>query len=270
MRALPAIIARLLLPALLFSWILGCSSATRPTTTSANPDTAKPTDSPSPHQPGKTTSGGGAHRDVRARAEDELGESEAQWFNQLKTGAILYDVPPQMTLGQPSAVSVTITGYQAPAPQAASPGAEVAPLKVSNFMRVILSQDDNPDEFTVAHGQNPDEQFVPINGSATWSWTVTPKHIGKNLKLKLQAFVIYSDPGKGIQQSFPAASKQVTVVTEGLHGIADNARDSFWSDPSVWIKYMLPGGAGFAALAAVIGWWVKRKKPDAAKGAPKD
>ncbi len=194
-----------------------------------------------------------------AAKPEDIGEAEAAWFNQLKTGAIQYNVPTQMTLGDPAAVSVSIYGYQAPVPAASS--APTSPLKVSNFMRVTLSQDDNPDEFTVVHGDNADEQFVPVNGSVTWKWTVTPKHLGKNLKLQLQAFVLYSDPKQGIQQSFPAASRQVTVVAQGVKGIFSDARDSFWSDPQVWIKYMLPGGAGFAALAAIIGWWIKRKKP---------
>ena len=208
-----------------------------------------------------------AQAEQKDAAPEDVGEAEAKWFDQLKTGAIQYNVPQQMTLGQPSSVAVTIFGYQAPVPAATDPQQQTAPLKVSNFMRVTISQDDNPDEFTIAHGQNADEQFVPVSGTASWTWTVTPKHLGKSLKLRLQAFVLYSDPKQGIQQSFPAASKEVTVVAEGVKGIVSNARDSFWSDPSIWIKYMLPGGAGFAALAAVIGWWIKRKKPDAA---PKD
>ena len=218
---------------------------------------------PTPQQPAQ-------QQPAQQQSQDDIGEAEAKWFDQLKTGAIQYNVPAQMTIGEASAVSVTISGYQAPAPQPAGPDSTTAPLKVSNFMRVTLTQDDNPDEFTVVHGQNADEQFVPISGSASWSWTVTPKHLGKNLKLRLQAFVLYQDPKLGIQQSFPAASRDVTVVAEGIKGIASDARDSFWSDPQVWIKYMLPGGAGFAALAAIVGWWVKRKKPDAAKDAPKD
>jgi hypothetical protein len=196
---------------------------------------------------------------------EDIGAAEAQWFDQLKTGAIRYTVPTQMTIGDPSSVSVTIFGYQAAVPASADPNQQPAPLKVSNFMRVTLSQDDNPDEFTVVHGDNADEQFVPVNSSATWKWTVTPKHLGKNLKLQLQAFVLYSDPKQGIQQSFPAASREVTVVAEGVKGIVHDARDSFWSDPSIWIKYMLPGGAGFAALAAIVAWWIKRKKNDSGK-----
>jgi len=231
------------------------SGALPPTT--AAPPPPPPAESPS-------TPPTAEHVEKETAAPPDIGEAEAKWFDQLKTGAIQYDVPQQMTIGQPSAVTVTIYGYQAPVPATTDPQ-QTAPLKVSNFMRVTIAQNDNPDEFTITHGQNADEQFVPVNGSAAWSWTVTPKHLGKNLKLQLQAFVLYSDPKLGIQQSFPASSREVTVVAEGVKGIVSNARDSFWSDPSVWIKYMLPGGAGFAALAAIVAWWVKRKKGDPGK-----
>lgn len=194
-----------------------------------------------------------------------LGEAEAKWFDQLKSGSIDYHVPGEMVIGKPSEVWVTVYGYKAPAPAPQADGSAPEPLKVSDYMRVTISQDDNPDEFTIVHGDNADAQFVPINSNTTWKWTVTPKHLGQGMKLQFQAYVIYSDPAKGVQQAFPSTSKVVTVQAEGVTGIATQARDNFWLQPLNWFKYMLPGGAGFAAIVAVISWWNKRrKKPEAA------
>jgi len=38
-------------------------------------------------------------------------------------------------------------------------------------------------------------------------------------------------------------------------------RENFWNDPMAVFKYLLPGGAGFTALAALIVWWWKRRHP---------
>lgn len=200
---------------------------------------------------------------------NDLGEAEAKWFDQLKNGSIQYQVPVEMIIGQPSTVSVTINGYKAPAPDQAD-SSKPAALKVSEFMRVEVSQVDNPGEFTIVHGDNPDQQFVPINSSATWTWTVTPNHLGKSEKLQFQAFVVYSDPKLNVQQALTSTEKTVTVRAEGVTGIARNAEDNFWLNPANWIKYMLPGGGGFVLLGLLIGWLrSKRKKTDAGKPAPK-
>jgi hypothetical protein len=201
---------------------------------------------------------------------NDLGEAEAKWFDQLKNGSIQYQVPLEMIIGQPSTVSVTVNGYKAPAPADQPDGSKPAALKVSEFMRVEVSQVDNPGEFTIVHGNNPDQQFVPINSSATWTWTVTPNHLGKSEKLQFQAFVVYSDPKLNVQQALTSTEKTVTVRAEGVAGIARNAADNFWLNPANWIKYMLPGGGGFVLLGLLIGWLrSKRKKTDGDKPAPK-
>ena len=200
---------------------------------------------------------------------NDLGEAEAKWFDQLKNGSIQYQVPEEMIIGQPSTVSVTINGYKAPVPDQAD-GSQPATLKVSEFMRVEVSQVDNPGEFTIVHGNNPDQQFVPINSSATWTWTVTPNHLGQAVKLQFQAFVVYSDPKLNVQQALTSTEKTITVRAEGVAGIARNAADNFWLNPANWIKYMLPGGGGFVLLGLLIGWLrSKRKKTDPGKPVPK-
>jgi Carboxypeptidase regulatory-like domain len=213
---------------------------------------------PSPQPPAQADQGGGA--------ADTLSQDEAKWISQLKKGSIVPDVPQQMTIGTGYTATVTIYGYKAAAPAPGPDGIAPAPTEVSDFMRVDISQDDNPDAFTIVHGDNPDQQFVPMNGTTTWKWTVTPKELGSGKKLNFQAFVIYSDPKLGIQQALPAESVEVSVQAEGVHGILNIAETDFWLDPMNWIKYVLPGGAGFAALVSLIGWGIKRKKVDSKDG----
>jgi len=195
----------------------------------------------------------------------KLGEQEAAWFQQLKNGSIVYDVPSQMTLGDPQSVSVTIYGYKAAAPASNGNQTQPSQLKVAEFMRVEISQADNPNEFTIVHGDNPDEQFVPLNGSQTWTWTVTPNHTGDNQKLKFRAFVIYKDPAQKVQQPLDSKDKTVTVGTRSIGDLAHDAKDNFWLHPMNWVKYVLPGGGGFVILGLLIGWLNKRKKKDADK-----
>ena len=225
---------------------------------------------PAPVQPAQPVPSANSNDAPGGASGNDLGEAEAKWFDQLKNGSIQYQVPVEMIIGQPSTVSVTVNGYKVPAQADQPDGSKPATLKVSEFMRVEVSQVDNPGEFTIVHGDNPDQQFVPINSSATWTWTVTPNHLGKSEKLQFQAFVVYSDPKLNVQQALTSTEKTVTVRAEGVTGIARNAEDNFWLNPANWIKYMLPGGGGFVLLGLLIGWLrSRRKKTDADKTAPK-
>ncbi len=234
------------------------------------PPTTRPSPPPpEPVQPAKPVPSANSNDIAGSTSGNDLGEAEAKWFDQLKNGSIQYQVPVEMIIGQPSTVSVTVNGYKAPVPDQAD-GSKPASLKVSEFMRVEVSQVDNPGEFTIVHGDNPDQQFVPINSSATWTWTVMPNHLGKSEKLQFQAFVVYSDPKLNVQQALTSTEKMVIVRAEGVAGIARNAEDNFWLNPANWIKYMLPGGGGFVLLGLLIGWLrSKRKKTVATKLVPK-
>jgi hypothetical protein len=221
---------------------------------------SKPATVPSPVHSAK------APDESPATSSDDLGVAEAKWFSQLPNGSIQYNVPPVMTIGQPSAVSVTINGYKAPPLPPQADGTAPAPLKVSEWMRVEISQPGNPDEFTIAGDPNQNPQFVPIDAGATWTWTVTPTHLGQAEKLQFRAYVLYRDDKSRVQRELPSTERVVTVRAEGVSGIARNVEDNFWLNPINWFKYMLPGGAGFAALVALIGWWQKRRnKPEADK-----
>ena len=51
-----------------------------------------------------------------------------------------------------------------------------------------------------------------------------------------------------------------------MQKLSTTLRQSFRQDPIAWVKYMLPGGAGWGALAAFVsllgglGWWSNKKR----------
>ena len=152
-----------------------------------------PKSGPSPGPGTGAGSGAGSGHAAPPDPAAALGVAEATWFAQLHSGSIVYDVPPEMTIAKPATVTVTINGYKAPIQPAQTGESAPAPLKVSEWMRVEATQPDNPDEFTISSDPSQNPQFVPIDSGATWSWTVTPNHIGSGLKLHFQAFVLYKD-----------------------------------------------------------------------------
>ena len=189
----------------------------------------------------------------------DLGQAEAQWFSQLPNGYIQYTVPATMTIGRGSTVTVTVSGYKAPEPTTAT-GSAPAPLKVAEWMRVEVTQPNNPDEFTITSDPSQNPKFVPIDAGATWTWTVTPNHIAKNQQLQFQASVLYGSDTSKVQQALPSYRTTVTVQAEGVSGLVKNAEDNFWLEPSNWFKFILPGGGGFILIGLIINWLRNRNK----------
>ena len=88
-----------------------------------------------------------------------------KWEKELKTGKIEYNLPTKMSLPDATTVSVVVHGYEdvsGPVPA----GAQGAPLKVSQRMRVELSAE-NPNEFKIEPIGTTDVQLIPIDGAAT-------------------------------------------------------------------------------------------------------
>ncbi|MEO8735910.1 MAG: hypothetical protein ABI380_05165 [Edaphobacter sp.] len=196
-----------------------------------------------------------------AGAVDPYVESEAhaQWIKALKDGKIEYHIPFQMTLHETSVVTVILHGY-ADTSQNNLAGAEIGVLKVSPYMRMQLTAD-NPDEFEI----DPKVAAVlpvPIESSATWTWNVKPNQPAKNQKLTIEAFTVYTENGDNPQELLPS---YIATVSVSVPGFWESLREDFWNDPSAVMKYLLPGGAGFTALAGLVVWWWKRRHPSPAR-----
>jgi hypothetical protein len=156
-----------------------------------------------------------------------------------------------------STVSVVILGPQAPASSGLAGATGTGQLKVSNRMRVVVSSPNNPDEFAIApEGGTTEIQFVPTNGSTTWSWSVTPKYTGRSQRLQVQAWVLYPGQDDKILLQLPVYTSNVNV---NVPGFGEAMKRLVEGDPDYWLKYGLPGGGGFVFVAGVIGWLFKRK-----------
>ena len=102
-------------------------------------------------------------------------------------------------------------------------------------------------------------QLVPIDGTATWQWKVTPKEHAKDQKLTIRALLVYpNDPNKAAVE-ITSYTAEVSVQVGSLW---EWVKYLFWNDPAGLLKYLLPGGAGFAFVAGLVAWWWKRRHPE--------
>jgi hypothetical protein len=203
--------------------------------------------------------------------EYQLGDEVEAWKNNLKSGAIEYYVPPTMLVQQVSPVTVNIHGYQDTKTQTLPNPTGTGTLKVSSQMKVELLAPLNPGEFTITSQGNAAVQFIPNDGYATWMWNVTPAGKAQNQQLQIRVSLVYPGKDGNIEQILEEKTYAVNVNVQKL---TVTIEQSFWKDPLGWFKAMLPGGAGWAAIAAlvtalggIIAWWRKRGKQEPA--APK-
>jgi hypothetical protein len=181
-----------------------------------------------------------------------------RWVKELKTGKIEYNLPTRMSLPEASTVSVVVHGYEDVSGPVAS-GTQSAALKVSQRMRVVLSADENPNEFKIEQGGTEEVQLVPIDGTARWRWKVTPKEPAKDQKLTIRALLVYpNDPNKAAVE----ITSYTAEVSVQVGSVWEWAKYLFWNDPIGVAKYLLPGGAGFAFVAGLVVWWWKRGHPE--------
>jgi hypothetical protein len=201
-----------------------------------------------------------------ASNEYVLGDELEKWKNGLQNGAIEYRVPPVMLAQAKSPVTVNIHGYQDQQKQLLPDATGTGALKVSSRMKVELLAPQNPEEFTIVSQGNDAIQFIPNDGFATWMWNVTPTYKAKDQQLQIRVSLVFDSPQGNVEQILQEQTYPVNVDVQNL-GVTV-ARD-FWKDPVAWFKYLLPGGAGWGALAALVTslggltWWRKKKKKKA-------
>jgi hypothetical protein len=198
-------------------------------------------------------------------------DPEVAWFSKLQNGLLKQYVPPTMQWKVSSTVTVVVGGEKADTSSALPNATGSSPIKVSRQMKVIVFCPDNPDEFAIAaEPGTQDVQYVPEDGTTTWNYSVTPKYTGKNQKIAIRAWVIY--PGStNAEHELPVYT---AVVNVGVPSIGECIKRLVEGDPDYWVKYGLPGGAGFAALVTAYGIirkWLRKKKthkPAAEPAAP--
>lgn len=243
---------------------IGCSSRPNPTP-QAGGDTAA---APSPPQPPSQEASKPTIRShvpkvplpMAPLAEAPAVDPEVAWFSQLQNGLLKQYVPPTMQWKVSSSVTVVVGGEKADASSALPNATGSSTIKVSRQMKVIVFCPDNPDEFTIAaEPGTQDVQYVPEDGATTWNYSVTPRYTGKNQKVAIRAWVIY--PGStNADHELPVYT---AVVNVGVPSLGECIKRLVEGDPDYWLKYGLPGGAGFVFLSgAVTGiWkWLRRKK----------
>jgi hypothetical protein len=209
-----------------------------------------------------------------AASSSEYSEGYAleAWKKGLKQGQIEYAVPPAMKAQIPASVSVRIHGFQDVAgaqPLLGATGNDT--LKVSSYMKVELLAPLNPGEFTIAPLNSDTVQFVPNDGSATWNWNVTPAYEAKNQKLEIRVSLVYKRPDTTLEDILEDKTYTVNVQVQKL---TTTMWEDFQKDPIAFIKYVAPGGAGWAALAALVtslggfAWWKKKRAKKATRRTP--
>jgi len=168
-----------------------------------------------------------------------------------------------MIAGQTSTVTTVIHGFQDTQTTTMPDATGTGTLKVSSRMKAELLAPLNPGEFTIAAQSGDPIQFIPNDGFATWIWNVTPSNKALNQQLQIRISLVYNGPSGQIQQILEEKTYSVSVNVQKLSATLGQ---SFRQDPIAWFKYMLPGGAGWGALAAFvsfvggIGWWSKKKR----------
>jgi hypothetical protein len=201
-----------------------------------------------------------------------LGDEIEAWKNSLLSGAIEYRVPTTMIAQQASTVTVVIHGFQDTQSRTLPDATGTGTLKVSSQMKVELLAPLNPGEFTLATQDTQPIQFVPNDGFATWIWNVTPTDRADNQQLQIRVSLVYQGASGDTEQII---EEKIFPVSVNVQKLSVTVEQSFWKDPIAWFRYMLPGGAGWAALAALasfiagLGWW-KRKKNNGKKAAAPD
>jgi hypothetical protein len=205
----------------------------------------------------------GAHPDASAAyanlTDAQMDQEFDQIVQQASNGAIRYNVPPAMTVGQPVTVQVEVSGANA----SQSPGNFQATgsgnLKVTPLMEVDLSAPSSPGMFQIV----PDpvqsgQQMVPDNGKTDWVWTVTPLEGGQQPgSLQIDAYMVLNaklPDGQAVTRQITSYTVQVPIKTQSaLQGVLSFLGKNW----STLLGFILPSGAGVMFLLRFLA----RNKP---------
>jgi hypothetical protein len=189
----------------------------------------------------------------------------------LQNGAIEYNVPKVMVVQRASIVTVIVHGYKDPNPHLLASSADTvnATPKVSDMMEVDLIG--SATDFTITPQATKTVQFVPIDGYATWIWSVTPKEKGTAKLLDIKVSLVPEATSGLPTQVLDEPPYTVDVTVESVWSVL---ADKWHEDPMKALEYLMPGGAGWAAIGTLlttlgVGTWVRNKlnKPAAGEGA---
>lgn len=220
-------------------------------------------------------------------AAPSMAQMVTAWINGLPSGAVQYFVKDRMTLNVPSTATATIYPPGVP-PPAKTPGAGAgaAPavgtpltpsraevpheLKVATYMRVDLTQEDNPGTFKIDPVQGTCK-LVLTDRPTEWSFQVTAVTGGSGKRLTFTAYAVYGAdttscaPGNPATIPLPVDKETVNVAEFNVRNAWQTAWDTFWGSPWKWLLSILPGGAAFVRIGTMLDWWKKRGKAEAGK-----
>jgi hypothetical protein len=178
---------------------------------------------------------------------------------QAGNGAIRYNVPPEMTVGQPVTVQVEVSGAEAPQSASDLQATGSGNLKVTPLMEVDLSAPNSPGMFTIVSDPvQTGQQLVPDNGKADWVWTVTPLEAGQQPgSLEIDAYMVLNaklPDGQAVTRQITSYTVQVPVKAQSALQAVLSFLGKNWS---TLLGFILPSGAGVTFLV----WFLSKKKP---------
>jgi hypothetical protein len=207
--------------------------------------------------------GASAHPDASTAYANLTDAQIQQEFDQIvqqaSNGAIRYNVPATMTVGQPVTVQVEVSGANAPQATNTLQATGSGNLKVTPLMEVDLSAPSSPGMFMIV----PDpvqtgQQMVPDDGKTDWVWTVTPLQGGQQPgSLQIDAYMVLNaklPDGQAVTRQSTSYTVQVPIKTQSALQAVLSFLGKNWS---TLLGFILPSGAGLTFIL----WFVSRKKP---------
>lgn len=193
---------------------------------------------------------------AEAKEEQQIKEAIAQ----LPLKQIGFKVPAEMEVGVEQRIEAVIakTVTQELLSQLQSPAKpEIENLRIGVFATVELKGDG--DKFRIIP-LNAGEQVVVGDGSAQWSWDVTPLEAGEQ-SVYLVASTQITVPGetKPIEKRYPVYTKKVTVKVNPVYSTTEFVRSSW--------KELLGVIVGSGSLMGLIGWLIERRRREEERGA---